>query len=261
MNFDKIPERMIKLGVNRAWLADQCDYTPDSLRQILAPNGKGKTDKALRRIWEALDREEQRQKVALGISELLPFRVVLEPDQARFDRWMQAAHLKPGQTFSEWAMKGLDALADQDIDTERNSEPVFVLNIAAQNSRLDHPYEIPLIRAAAGAPIMGDAEMVEVDHNPGPGRFLLELRGNSMEPKFNDRQRVILRDKSTLKRPLLKYGELYAFIVDGLVTFKQWAKDKQSGEKVLRSLNPEHADIIADENTDWIGWYDAADNA
>ena len=117
MNYDEIPARMIKLGVNRTWLAEQCDYSMSTLASALAPNGSNKTDKALRRIWEALDREEQRQKVALGISELLPFRVVLEPDQARFDRWMQAAHLKPGQTFSEWATAGLDTLADQDIDT------------------------------------------------------------------------------------------------------------------------------------------------
>ena len=101
---------MIQLGVNRTWLAQECDYTPDSLRQILAPNGKGKTDKALRRIWEALDREEQRQKTALGISEFLPFRLVLEPDKEQFDRWMRAAY-KSHNSFEQWAKQGLDKYA------------------------------------------------------------------------------------------------------------------------------------------------------
>lgn len=247
MNFDEIPMRMLQLGVDRAWLAQQCDYTPDSLRQILAPNGKGKTDKALRRIWEVLDREEERQKNALGIPEIIPFRVVLEPDKQRFDSWMRAVYSKPGRTFDEWATAGLDALADE-VDRKHVDPPKAVI-------------ELPLLRAAAGAPILSDAEMVEVDQDYGAGRFVLELRGDSMEPNFHNRQRIIMREKSSLRRPVLKYGELYAFIVDGLITFKQWAKDKKTGDKVLRSLNPEHADINADENTDWIGWYDVADNA
>ena len=115
--------------------------------------------------------------------------------------------------------------------------------------------EIPMLRAAAGNPLLADAEMVEVEKDYGHGRFLLELRGDSMEPLFRDKQRIVMRDKSTLKRPLLKYGELYAFVVDGRIAFKQWAKGK-----VLRSLNPEYPDIIPDENTDWVGWYDPKDN-
>jgi phage repressor protein C with HTH and peptisase S24 domain len=81
-----------------------------------------------------------------------------------------------------------------------------------------------------------------------------------MEPRFKDRQQVVLRDKATLKRPVLKYGELYCFVHEGQATFKQWAKDS-NGSKVLRSLNSEHPDIIADDQTDWIGWFDKADNA
>jgi phage repressor protein C with HTH and peptisase S24 domain len=119
--------------------------------------------------------------------------------------------------------------------------------------------EVPLLRAAAGFPILADAEMVEPDHDLGFGRFYLELRGDSMDPRFHHRQRVVLRDKATLKRPILKYGELYCFIHDGAATFKQWAKDKL-GRKVLRSLNSEHPDIIADDQTEWIGWFDKDDN-
>ncbi len=118
---------------------------------------------------------------------------------------------------------------------------------------------IPFLHLAAGSPIVADAEMIEVDKDYGKGRFMIQLHGDSMEPQFKDGQRIVLRDKSKLSRPLLKYGQLYAFIHDGSATFKVWAKDK-SGNKVLRSLNPDHSDIPADENTDWIGWYDEADN-
>jgi SOS-response transcriptional repressor LexA len=249
MTFEQIPIRMLQLGVDRAWLANACDYSLSTLGNAIAPNGSNKTDKALRRIWEALDREEERQKGLSTSNEKVPFRVVLEPDKERFDRWMQAVYSKPGRTFDDWATTGLDALADQELSPAVEfvkPQPAF--------------YEIPLLRAAAGSPILADAETVEVDQDHGTGRFMLELRGDSMAPRFADRQRIVLRDKATLKRPVLKYGEFYLFVHEGQSTFKQWAKDK-AGNKVLRSLNPKHEDIPADEDTNWIGWYDASDNA
>ena len=120
-------------------------------------------------------------------------------------------------------------------------------------------FYIPFLHLAAGSPIVADAEMMEVDKDHGKGRFMIELHGDSMEPQFKDGQRIVLRDKAKLSRPLLKYGQMYAFIHNGSGTFKVWAKDK-AGNKVLRSLNPDYADIPVEEDTDWIGWYDETDN-
>jgi hypothetical protein len=114
MTFDEIPLRMMQLGVDRVWLAQQCDYSPGSLAAILAPNGnqKSKTEKALRRIWEALDREELRQKSAIYRPAPLTNTVTLTPTQAQFDRWMKAAYQKH-DSFDNWAKEGLDLLADE----------------------------------------------------------------------------------------------------------------------------------------------------
>jgi hypothetical protein len=114
MTFEEIPLRMIQLGVDRPWLAEQCDYKPGTLAAILAPNGnKGhKTDKSLRRIWEALDREELRQKSAIYRPAPLTNTVTLTPTQAQFDRWMKAAYQKH-DSFDDWAKEGLDLLADE----------------------------------------------------------------------------------------------------------------------------------------------------
>lgn len=120
-------------------------------------------------------------------------------------------------------------------------------------------YHIPFLHLAAGAPIVADAEMIEADKDYGKGRFMIQLHGDSMEPQFKDGQRIVLRDKTKLSRPLLKYGQMYAFIHNGSGTFKVWAKDK-AGNKVLRSLNPDYADIPVEEDTDWIGWFDPSDN-
>lgn len=145
--------------------------------------------------------------------------------------------------------------ARESMATRLPAEPAI---IPAPESVI-HSFTVRLLRAAAGVPILADAEPVEVERDLGPGRFLLELRGDSMEPRFRDKQRVILRDKATLKRPVLRYGDFYCFVHNGAATFKEWAKDAE-GRKVLRSLNPEHADIPADEDTDWIGWFDPKDN-
>lgn len=267
MSFDEIPIRMMQLGVDRAWLAKECDYSPRTMAAILAPNASpsNKTDKALRRIWEALDREEERRKKPAITDEKCA--IVIRAAVDEFEHWNKVSMGK-GLTIEQWAMEQLNRAANSLLEVPASA---FNLRHEPETARTgidEVPYkarnaqiiELPLLRAAAGAPILGDAEMVEVDRDYGKGRFLLELRGDSMEPQFHDRQRVILRDKSTLKRPLLKYGEFYAFIVDGLVTFKQWAKDKE-GNRVMHSLNPEHPDIPADETTDWIGWFDAKDNA
>ena len=188
------------------------------------------------------------------------------------EEWRIIAYLakRAGITEAAWIVRHVKdylSILNQKQTTEKDAPPVLRIAETVTEYKvppkpdLPAPYEMPLLRAAAGAPILGDEEMVEVERDYGHGRFLLELRGESMAPRFQDRQRIVMRHKSSLRRPVLKYGELYAFVVDGLVTFKQWAKDKQTGERVLRSLNPEHADLIADETTDWIGWVDPADNA
>jgi len=115
MTFEEIPLKMMQLGVDRAWLAQECDYSAGSLAAILAPNGnqKAKTDKALRRIWEALDREETRQKQAILKPATLTNTVTLTPTVAQFDRWMKAAYSQH-DSFDEWAKEGLDRLAQRD---------------------------------------------------------------------------------------------------------------------------------------------------
>jgi SOS-response transcriptional repressor LexA len=184
--------------------------------------------------------EKQRQQSSEPQSHL-----VIKVDVDEFNAWENIAIRKtPAQTVTEYCLAAIRSAFDEEMGTKLT--PV-------QESQIITFPEVPLLRAAAGFPILADAEMVQPDRKLGPGRFILELRGDSMEPRFKDRQRVILRDKATLKRPVLKYGELYCFVHEGQAAFKQWAKDS-SGQKVLRSLNSEHPDIPADDQTDWIGW-------
>jgi SOS-response transcriptional repressor LexA len=251
--FDEIDDRLQKLGLDRAWLSHASGRKPDSIRVALAPSAPpSKRSELLQRaLSDAIEREEEsRRAQAQAAAPILPNRITVEPTVAQFESWDRASRAAGASSLSEWAIEELNKAAEAWF--------AKITPIDDQRIVIRFP-EVPLLRAAAGYPILADAEMVETTDDLGPGRFLLELRGDSMEPRFRDRQRVILRDRSTLKRPVLKYGEFYCFIHDGAACFKQWAKDKE-GRKVLRSLNPEHPDIPADEQTEWLGWFDPADN-
>jgi hypothetical protein len=138
--------------------------------------------------------------------------------------------------------------------------------------------EMPLLHAAAGAPSPSDADTLTPARNHGPGRFAVRLHGESMAPKYKDGSVVILRERESLKRPLLKKGEIYLFCVAGEKTLKVYQTRAATPEeiaskisyispidgtqkvRVLRSLNPEFPEIVAKEPIEWMGWLDKNDN-
>ena len=248
---DEIKAWLKRFGRSRDWLGQKCGNIEKRTVDNWLSSPKNIPDTALYIIARLMADDEAAEKQRQQSSEPQS-HLVIKVDVDEFNAWENIAVRKtPAQTVTEYCLAAIRSAFDEEMSTKL--APV-------QESHVITFPEVPLLRAAAGFPILADAEMVQPDRQLGPGRFLLELRGDSMEPRFKDRQRVILRDKATLKRPVLKYGELYCFVHDGQATFKQWAKDS-NGQKVLRSLNSEHPDIPADDQTDWIGWFDKADNA
>lgn len=106
---------MIELGVDREWLAATCGWTKGNVVNVLAPKGSNRSPKAIARIKDALDREEERQRMELEAPKALGHRVVLEPTKAQFDRWTTAAVLSPAGNLDDWAKQGLDAKADREL--------------------------------------------------------------------------------------------------------------------------------------------------
>lgn len=257
INRETVNEWLERNRRSREWLAEKCDTSLSNIGMWLNKKGTPREIPGDHKITiHRLMQEDAAKESAKPLQNL-----ILEFTDAQYGPIEQAA-LAKRQTVREWSKDMLNGAATLDVEDfvkrffpEHAKRPQSV-----ETSRVISFPEVSLLRAAAGFPILADAEMVEPDRELGAGRFLLELRGDSMEPRFKDRQRVVMRDKATLKRPMLKYGECYCFIHDGQAAFKQWAKNDQ-GDKVLRSLNPEHADIIATEDTDWIGWFDPNDNA
>lgn len=255
--FDEIDERLFKLGLDRAWLAEKSGRKPDSIGSALAPSASSsKRSKHLQRaLSDAIEREEAARRGRPAEPDENLIRVSFSDEDFAI---VENAAKIVDTPIKDFVARAATHQAKAEIAKSAAATPPAVVPHESEPAIAYFP--VPLLRAAAGFPILADAEVIEHDRKLGEGRFLLELRGDSMEPRFQDRQRVVLRDKATLRRPLLKYGQLYCFIHDGAACFKQWAKDS-AGQKVLRSLNPEHPDIPADEATEWIGWFDPADNA
>lgn len=201
-----------------------------------------------------------------------PHNLVLEFDDAEYAAIEQAALLKP-ETVREWAKRVLNEAAEIDA-----AEFVARLKAQASESILAFP-EIPLLHAAAGSPAPSDAETFAPTRSYGAGRFACQLHGESMAPKYPDGSTVILRDRASLKRPLLKNGEIYLFDVGGEKTLKIYQsrpatekeieagisyvspKDGLTKVRTLRPINPAFQEIVIDGEAEWIGWLDEKDNS
>lgn len=249
---------MVQERRSNTWLADQCGVTKQAVSNWLSEGSPRPISSSaqiiIRRLME-MDAAASEAKP--------PHTLVIEFEDDDYSAIENAA-LQSQQTIRDWAKDTLLTIAEVDPDKFAQFISTTLPTVKQSLTVANLPdggkaFEIPLLRAAAGSPIIADAETIEVERNHGTGRFMLELRGDSMEPKFRDKERIILHDKTTLKRPVLKYGEFYLFVHNESSTFKQWQKN-DDGQKVLRSVNPVYKDIIANESTEWIGWYDPADN-
>jgi hypothetical protein len=104
-----------------------------SIANILAKGGNpaSKTEKALRRIWEALDREEERQQGTINPIELNQLVIRLDDDE--FEKLSQLA-AKEGMTVKDWCLMALDAAAQQ---IAAGQHPEFKIARVAEDP---HPY-------------------------------------------------------------------------------------------------------------------------
>ena len=250
---------MLRLGVDRAWIAKECDYKSGSLAQILAPNGnqKYKTDKALRRIWEALDREEECQRANIGIIKPLGHRVFMEPSEKQFDRWMQAVYAKPGRNFDDWAKQGLDAMADRDLGALATAGPALAplpdaLSTPEPILPLSHIPFFGLVAAGTPAGALDDMldESAAVPGTWPANAFALRVSGRSMEPDYPDGSTIVCRPLKPGEYPT-KGQDVISSDADG-VYFKRLAytKDGPKGDTPrkaiphLVSINPEFPEVV-----------------
>lgn len=105
-------------------------------------------------------------------------------------------------------------------------------------------YDIP-VSAGFGQFLDSDAYQLRPadDWVPRQADFAVRVAGDSMEPRFVDRQWIYVKEQ-----PALEEGELGVFRYDGEAYCKQLGRD-EDGTPALLSLNPKYAplSIVMDE--------------
>ena len=196
MTFEQIPIRMLQLGVDRTWLCEQCDYSASTIANLLAPNGdpKAKTNKALRRIWEALDREEERQKSPATIFERQ--QLVLRPTDEEFQLWCRAA---AGDPVNLWAAGALNTAAKRFMVAKSDRIAPLVSLPTADAANV---IELPFYGTAAAGQPGGPLDVLDgtvpvssalVGKRDRSALYVLRVNGQSMEPDYPDGSQIVCR--------------------------------------------------------------------
>ncbi|MEO0797322.1 MAG: S24 family peptidase, partial [Verrucomicrobiota bacterium] len=135
---------------------------------------------------------------------------------------------------------------------------------------------LPCYGVAAGSPISGDEFGAEFKSDYSANHFAVKVFGDSMAPKIDDGEIVLIRKPESLNNPNVKKGEIYCFLVKGERTLKRYntrlATQSEIDEglsytsprggapriKVLESINPAYPEILLSEGDEMLGWYDPA---
>lgn len=262
--FNQIDARLEALGKDRAWLASTTGRSLDAIRSALAPGAKPKSRSELlqRALSKAIEDAENQKAIVR-----LPDQLALAPTAAEFEAWDLASRAAKAKTLKDWAIDELNKAAA----AWQASQLRPTLSV------LTYP-EIPLLHAAAGAPVCSDSDTYEPMREYGPGRFACQLHGDSMSPNYPDGSIVILRERNSLKRPVLKTGQIYLFDIAGEKTLKLYGsrvataaeaesgisylspKDGKQKVAVLKPINPAFPEIVISEDANWLGWLDKDDN-
>ena len=113
----------------------------------------------------------------------------------------------------------------------------------ARLSRMIPLYDLPVSAGTGQFLDSSEYALIEVDETvPLSATFAVRISGDSMEPRFIDRQIVYVKPQQTLLR-----GEIGIFLVNG----DAYCKQLDASGKQLHSLNPAYAPIPVDEFTNF----------
>ncbi|GAA5117017.1 hypothetical protein JIN84_18050 [Luteolibacter yonseiensis] len=276
---EEIKEWLKRESHSREWLGEQCGGTkrrtvdnwlsspqeiPDGMLTLIA---RLMADDAA--AAAARDKSES--------TDLERFSVELTTEE--FDHINSAASSRQ-LLVRQWALEVLKEAARRDMEAVSAKEKVMEvpLRMAPSGENVSAFPEVPLFHAAAGEPFSADCDTHIPTRAYGPGRFAVQLHGDSMSPKYPDCSIVVLRERNSLKKPVLKKGEIYLFDINGEKTLKIYASrvakkkeieqghsyvsqaDGKTKVRILKALNPAFPEIVVTEELTWLGWLDKTDN-
>jgi len=113
---------------------------------------------------------------------------------------------------------------------------------AFAGDRLLRLYTMPVSAGTGNYLEDGAHEMIEVERTvPGSADYAVRVSGNSMMPRFVDKQIIFIHEQ-----PILEEGETGIFCLNGDAYLKKL------GKSCLLSLNPDYAPILIREHDDFM---------
>lgn len=266
--FEDIDQRLKDLGKDRIWLANETGRSEGSIRAALAPNAApDRRSKLLQRaLTDAIEQEEGYQKTKPS----LPDRISVEASPESLALWSRAFKNSEFETFEEWMVNAINEEAEE-WHAEQQRKNLSVV------TGEDPPtyFEVPCMGIAAGHAIIGDElDPVSITEDLGEGHVAFIVCGPSMEPEIEDGSTILVKEPHVLRNHHMKKGLIYAVEIGGERTLKRYntrpATDEEMESeaeyiytingykrvKILESINPDYKEIIIDQETRMIGWYD-----
>ena len=112
IEWNQIDNRLGGIGKDRAWLAEQTEYSPDTIRTALAPASIKRSGRMLSAFSRAIEDEESRKgDEAATIANQSPDDViVLRVDETRYAAYNKAS-MAEGLSLKEWVINILNEAA------------------------------------------------------------------------------------------------------------------------------------------------------
>lgn len=164
--------------------------------------------------------------------------------QTRLTSNAEIIHIKKYRALDTYGQEAVSGLLEteykrcQEQDKEKLSTPLTGDIIYLPD---------PIQSASAGYGQLADddtADMIAIQANPitSKAHYIMRVSGKSMEPKFFDGQRVLVRNQ-----PTIEPGEIGIFIIGGGRFIKTYRGDH------LESTNPDYPDVPVDNYSKCIG--------
>lgn len=173
----------------------------------------------------------------------------LEISKSAISRWRRGTLpngeilIKIGDFFNCSVDYLLGRTKNPDINYPASDSMCLIKSDDKESTIIMKPFYFQPASAGTGSYLFDDtpAEWINVERTSISEKadFILQVRGNSMLPKFADDDKVYIKQS-----PSIMEGEIGVFVVDGESYIKKMGK----GE--LISLNPEYKNIPLNEYTD-----------
>jgi repressor LexA len=145
--------------------------------------------------------------------------------------------IKKYRKLDEYGKKAVDSILSIEHERVQQAESKAA---AEPRTRFIEMYYLPV---SAGSGVYMDSnirqkEMIEIPVNEKTAKanFILTVKGDSMEPKYSDGDKILIQSM-----PCVDYGQLGIFIVNDGVYFKKFGKEG------LESLNPKYPIVKVNE--------------